>query len=226
MRGFGVARLGAMRRSAALLGVLTLCACANPERGQFFVPLDAIEPGAGPVELGQSIEDVPTALTSAVIAGDLLVGGQGATRLPVPPGIAPAAGPATEVPVQPVDGEAAVDVAEPVDVAEDETALEARREAAFERMTSEQRQARLRQTEQDLLLEQWMRTRIGAPSMSRADIRRAQELLAELGFDPGPADGLIGPRTRSAVENFEQAKGLPASGEVTPALIDRLALEI
>jgi hypothetical protein len=203
------------RRLGALAAVLALAACANPERGQFLLPLDAIEPGAGPIELGEGFEDAPGAIMSAVLAGDLLVGGQAASRMARAPSVTPAAGP-----------EAARDADEPVVVTGDEAALAAQRQAAFERMTTEQRQARLRQVDQDLLLEQWMRTRVGPVQLSRADIRRAQELLAQLGFDPGPVDGLIGPRTRTAVESFEQAKGLPASGEVTPALIDRLALEI
>ena len=199
------------RRLGALAAVLALAACANPERGQFMVPLDAIEPGAGPIELGQGYDDAPGAIMSAVIAGDLLVGGQAGSRMARAPSVAPAAGPEPDAPVV---------------VTGDEAAVAAQRQAAFERMTAEQREARLRQTEQDLLLEQWMRTRVAPVQPSRADIRRAQELLAQLGFDPGPIDGLIGPRTRTAVESFEQAKDLPASGEVTPALIDRLALEI
>ena len=196
---------------AALAAVLALAACANPERGQFMVPLDAVEPGAGPIELGQGYDDAPGAIMSAVIAGDLLVGGQAGSRMARAPSVAPAAGPEPDAPVV---------------VTGDEAAVAAQRQAAFERMTAEQREARLRQTEQDLLLEQWMRTRVAPVQPSRADIRRAQELLAQLGFNPGPIDGLIGPRTRTAVESFEQAKDLHASGEVTPALIDRLALEI
>ena len=198
-------------RLGALAAVLALAACANPEQGQFLVPLDAIEPGAGPIELGEGLEDAPSAIMSAVITGDLLVGGQAAARMARAPSVTPAAGPDAEAPVI---------------ITGDEAALEAQRQAAFERMTVEQREARLRQTEKDMLLEQWMRTRVAPVQMSRDDVRRAQALLAELGFDPGPIDGLIGPRTRTAVQTFEQAKGLPASGEVTPALIDRLALEI
>jgi hypothetical protein len=207
------------RRLGALAAVLALAACANPERGQFLLPLDAIEPGAGPIELGEGFEDAPGAIMSAVIAGELLVGGQAASRMARAPSVTPAAGPAA-------GPEAARDADEPVVVTGDESGLAAQRQTAFERMTTEQRQARLRQVDQDLLLERWMRTRVAPIQLSRADIRRAQELLAQLGFDPGPVDGLIGPRTRAAVESFEQAKGLPASGEVTPALIDRLALEI
>ena len=202
------------RRLGAVAALLALAACANPQSGQYFLPLDVIEPGAGPIELAEGFDDAPAAIMSAVITGDLLVGGQAASRMVRASTIAPAAGPQAE------------SSSEPVVVTDAEAALEAQRQAAFERMTTEQRQARLRQAEQDLLLEQWMRTRVAPVQLSRADIRRAQELLAQLGFDPGPIDGLIGPRTREAVQGFEEARGLPASGDVTPALIDRLALEI
>ena len=215
MRGLHKGRPFGGRGLGALAGVLALAACANPERGQFLLPLDAIEPGAGPIELGEGFDDAPGAIMSAVIAGDLLVGGQAASRMAGAPSATPEA------------GGAAGQVADaPVVVTGDEAALAAQRQTAFERMTTEQREARLRQVDQDLLLERWMRTRVAPLQLSRADIRRAQELLAQLGFDPGPVDGLMGPRTRTAVESFEQAQGLPASGEMTPALIDRMALEI
>ncbi len=198
------------RRWPALAALAALAACADLEPRAALVPLGAIEPGAGPIELGEGVDDAPRAIMSAVIAGDLLVGGQAASRMLRGQAASPAAGP-------PADG--------PIIVTGDPAGLEERRQEAFARMTAEHRQARLRQAEQDLLLESWMRTRVGAPPLPRDDIRRAQQLLAQLGFDPGPIDGFFGPRTRTAVERFEQAQGLPVSGEISPALIDRLALE-
>ena len=41
---------------------------------------------------------------------------------------------------------------------------------------------------------------------------RVQQGLAALGFDAGPADGMFGPRTRSAIGEWQQAKGLEATG--------------
>lgn len=43
------------------------------------------------------------------------------------------------------------------------------------------------------------------------DVQRA---LQEAGFDPGPIDGRMGRRTRSALKAFQSAKDLKASGEV------------
>ena len=45
-----------------------------------------------------------------------------------------------------------------------------------------------------------------------------QTLLAELGYAPGPADGVMGQRTRAAVREFQQDKGLEVTGEATDEL--------
>lgn len=46
-------------------------------------------------------------------------------------------------------------------------------------------------------------------------VRAAQAALVFLGFDPGPVDGMYGPRTYRAVVAYQQARGLPATGELT-----------
>ena len=51
--------------------------------------------------------------------------------------------------------------------------------------------------------------------MSREQRIQVQQGLAALGFDPGPADGLFGPRTRAAVWDWQNAKGLEATGFLT-----------
>jgi|GEM_PF-2409636 len=197
--------VGAAARGTTLAALVALAACANPERYQFFIPPDAIEPAAGPVELGEGVDDAPGAIMSAVIAGELLVGGQAAAAMSEEPEVMPAAGPAEDPPA-----------------GTDEDAARAERQAAFAQLTSEQRQTARRQAEQARLLEYWMRTRVQPEAMERSDIRRIQELLREQGFDPGPIDGIVGPRTRAAVEAFEEAQRLPVTGDVTPGLLDLL----
>ena len=49
-----------------------------------------------------------------------------------------------------------------------------------------------------------------------------QSLLAEEGFDPGPADGLFGKRTIDAITAFQEARGLPVTGEIDTGLVARL----
>ena len=50
-------------------------------------------------------------------------------------------------------------------------------------------------------------------------VRRLQIYLAALGFDPGPADGLIGKRTRTAVQNFQRQADLTPTGRITEELL-------
>jgi len=49
-----------------------------------------------------------------------------------------------------------------------------------------------------------------------------QDRLNRLGYDAGPVDGMMGPRTRSAVEAFQRDHGLPVTGRVTEALVTSL----
>lgn len=45
-----------------------------------------------------------------------------------------------------------------------------------------------------------------------ADVRRLQRVLTDLGFEPGPIDGISGPKTIGAVTAFQAAEGLKADG--------------
>ena len=51
--------------------------------------------------------------------------------------------------------------------------------------------------------------------LGRLERLRIQQGLASLGFSPGPADGLVGKRTRMAIRSYQQEKGLPETGYVT-----------
>jgi peptidoglycan hydrolase-like protein with peptidoglycan-binding domain len=57
-------------------------------------------------------------------------------------------------------------------------------------------------------------------------VRQIQMKLAELGYEPGMADGFPGEKTREAISNFERDRGLPQTGEANPKIlaeIERLA---
>jgi peptidoglycan hydrolase-like protein with peptidoglycan-binding domain len=54
------------------------------------------------------------------------------------------------------------------------------------------------------------------------DLRFIQQLLTAVGEDPGAADGIDGPRTRAAIECFEDRVGADVSGQATPALREAL----
>jgi peptidoglycan hydrolase-like protein with peptidoglycan-binding domain len=49
---------------------------------------------------------------------------------------------------------------------------------------------------------------------SGQDIKQVQEALKNQGHDPGPIDGVMGPKTRQALRAFQQAKNLKATGQL------------
>jgi hypothetical protein len=64
--------------------------------------------------------------------------------------------------------------------------------------------------------------RLDAPPLSNALVLLIQTRLNALGFDAGPADGLIGPRTRDAIRRFQSDRGIPPTGAITFDLLERL----
>lgn len=54
-------------------------------------------------------------------------------------------------------------------------------------------------------------------------IRFVQTRLAQLGFAPGPVDGVLGEKTRDAIKKFENARHIPVSGEISRALLEALS---
>jgi hypothetical protein len=61
--------------------------------------------------------------------------------------------------------------------------------------------------------------------LPRERVRRVQERLAAAGFDPGPADGIAGPRTRAALRAFQEARGLDPTGEPDGPTLAELGAE-
>ncbi len=59
---------------------------------------------------------------------------------------------------------------------------------------------------------------LGDASGDRGRIARIQGWLASLGYDPGPADGIFGSRTRAAIRAFQAQAGLPVTGTISDGL--------
>ena len=63
---------------------------------------------------------------------------------------------------------------------------------------------------------------MAAPPLSNALVLLVQHHLRDQGFDPGPIDGLIGPRTRAAVRAFAAARGTGSADQIDFALLRAL----
>ncbi len=69
------------------------------------------------------------------------------------------------------------------------------------------------------------RSAVQQAAKSRApdgDVRQVQAMLGDLGYRPGPADGLMGKRTKAAIEQFQRERGLAVDGQVSQSLLASL----
>lgn len=62
-----------------------------------------------------------------------------------------------------------------------------------------------------------------ASGMTIADRQKLQQRLTAAGYDTGGSDGVIGGKTKAAIEAFQRARGLPVTGEPSLALLALLA---
>ncbi len=58
-----------------------------------------------------------------------------------------------------------------------------------------------------------------AGALSTAQVKALQLALNEMGFDLGEPDGLLGPRTQSAIRRYQVTHALPADGYPAPSLL-------
>jgi hypothetical protein len=61
--------------------------------------------------------------------------------------------------------------------------------------------------------------------LSRAQTRMLQKTLNSSGLDAGPADGIMGEKTKQAIQKFQSQKGLNASGQLDRQTIAALRAE-
>jgi hypothetical protein len=57
-------------------------------------------------------------------------------------------------------------------------------------------------------------------------IQTAQAAIQQIGYDPGPLDGILGPRTRNAILRFQRAQHLRLTGVVDPATWSAIAAQL
>jgi len=58
----------------------------------------------------------------------------------------------------------------------------------------------------------------------RQEVMVMQRSLREKGFNPGPEDGIVGPRTRAALMDYQKKQGLPPSGRMDDDTKSRLGV--
>ncbi len=56
----------------------------------------------------------------------------------------------------------------------------------------------------------------------REQVKRLQTALNARGYDAGPPDGALGPKTRNAIRTYQADSGLPVTGEVSSSLLAKL----
>lgn len=56
------------------------------------------------------------------------------------------------------------------------------------------------------------------------ELRAVQQALQSRGYDVGPIDGITGPRTKTAIEEFQRKQGLPVGGGADEATLQALGL--
>jgi peptidoglycan hydrolase-like protein with peptidoglycan-binding domain len=59
---------------------------------------------------------------------------------------------------------------------------------------------------------------------SESGVKKIQRALAERGYEPGPADGVMGDRTRQAIQQFQRDQKLVVDGQPSTALLEILTL--
>ena len=60
---------------------------------------------------------------------------------------------------------------------------------------------------------------------SNEQVRKAQQHLRSRGYQPGSADGLMGPQTISALRRYQSANELTVTGEVDSDTLDSLGID-
>lgn len=50
--------------------------------------------------------------------------------------------------------------------------------------------------------------------LSKEDVKKVQQSLTDKGFHPGAVDGVMGPRTRAGIREYQKAENLPVTGRL------------
>ena len=62
------------------------------------------------------------------------------------------------------------------------------------------------------------------PALQQKDIQEVQKSLSDKGFDCGPADGYLGPRTRAGIRQYQESEKLPVTGRLDAETAGKLGV--
>jgi len=68
--------------------------------------------------------------------------------------------------------------------------------------------------------------RAGAGRMSKEDVKQVQAALKNKGMDPGPEDGVMGPKTQQALREFQKSNNLPVTGRIDEKTASALGVDV
>ena len=66
---------------------------------------------------------------------------------------------------------------------------------------------------------------LSVPAQDAELITKVQSALKDKGLDPGPIDGLMGPRTSRALRDFQIQNDIQVTGEINKETLDRLGIK-
>jgi localization factor PodJL len=67
--------------------------------------------------------------------------------------------------------------------------------------------------------------RSGTPPPAPRYVREAQRALRDLGYEPGPVDGIVGPKTREALVRYQRSEKIALTGRLDPETMVRLDIQ-
>jgi hypothetical protein len=61
-------------------------------------------------------------------------------------------------------------------------------------------------------------------ALQQKDVQEVQKSLTDKGFDTGPADGRLGPRTRAGIRQYQESEKLPVTGRLDAETAGKLGV--
>jgi peptidoglycan hydrolase-like protein with peptidoglycan-binding domain len=73
--------------------------------------------------------------------------------------------------------------------------------------------------------EKMSKGRMRAAGGNREQVKAAQQALKDKGHDPGAVDGMMGPKTRSALKEFQKKEGMKDTGRLDQETMTKLGVD-